>query len=169
MTPTELRNLAKKGDMTSDDLRRVLVEAADSLEGLERGRLELAILEPTLLQSKNKDLGDMMRCTFGMLYEVSPEEKLGQVTRGCLVTRGYDGKLFIAPPVTKTSFGRKYAPFVWTQALHDTLVRRIEDSAWAERIGGTGGKTNQIEKERERKRVRKGEELGLDPGQWESV
>lgn len=135
MKPSELRKIAARGDATSEELRGALTEAAAELEGLERGRLELALLEPSLLESKNKDFGTMLRFSFGMLYEDSPEKKLGMVTRGCLAMRGYDGKVFVSPPSTRTNFGRKYANQVWTQALHDELVEKIVNSEWDVYIG----------------------------------
>lgn len=140
MTPQEFRSIARRGDVTSEELRGALAQAADELEGLERGRLELAILEPSLMPAKEAERGDLIRFSFGMLYEDSPEVKLGQVTRGFLGTRVEGGKLIISPPITKTGYGRKFCPFVLTQATHDLLVDRIEASPWAKYIGSRGVK-----------------------------
>jgi len=144
MTAQEMRQWAARTDTSVVDLRRVLAEAADRVEATECGRFEIAVLEPSLLESKNKEFGSMMRFTLGTLYEESPEVKLGMATRGCLAVRGHGGNIFASPPSTRTRFNAKYCPYVWTQALHDMLVKRIEASPWADMIGGDAGRRDKF-------------------------
>ena len=136
------------------------------MEGIERGRLEMAILEPSLMQSKNEDTGQMMRFTFGFMYHETEESKLGMCVRGCLATRKYDGKLVAAPPTTRTRFNQKFMPFIWTDAIHDLLISKIDASTWADKIGG---KTQTKDMNKQVTQLKGPQVEGVAPEEWEEI
>jgi hypothetical protein len=85
--------------------------------------------------------GNQLRVTLTWRFEHPTLGEFAESMEGCLLSRNPDGRLVFAPPLTifrsKMGFNVKKHTILVSRAWHDYIVRAVEASSWARRIGNT--------------------------------